>query len=189
MANESRTRQGRSPATPQNSATMGVILVVAAVVIAILLFNAGGGTTTRVDGDQTAAESANGSDKPATTTTTTPPSTTPPASLAVLVGNGSGVTGRAKATAEKLTALGYSNIKAVDGKDTATTVIYFAPGLDADGIALARLMNLTDDRAQALPAESPLKQAVGDAKLVVLVGSDFDPNTAVFGTTTTAPGN
>ncbi|MFN8052756.1 MAG: LytR C-terminal domain-containing protein [Acidimicrobiales bacterium] len=183
MANEPRTRQSRSATTPQNSAAMGVILVIAAVFLAILLFNAGGGTAKEVT-DKTAAETAKGSGKGTTTTSSTPVVTTPPASLKVLVGNGSGVTGRAKSTADKLAALGYTDIKAVDGKSTATTVVYFATGLDNDGIALARQMNLSDDRAQPLPADSPLKVPVGDAKLVVLVGTDFDPATAAFGSTT-----
>jgi hypothetical protein len=185
MANESRSRQGRQPAASQNSATLGVILVVFAVFIAILLFNAGGGNASG-DSDKTAAESANASNKSSTTTSAAPPSTTPPAAVKLLVGNGSRITGRAKTTADKLKALGYTNISAVDGKDTATTMVYFAAGHEADAQAVAAQMQLTPDRVQPVPAgDSPLKVPVGDAAVVVLVGPDFDPATAPIGTTST----
>ena len=189
MANESRSRQPRPPATPQNSATMGVILVVAAAVIAILLFNAGGGAAKDDNTAKTAAEAANGG-KSGTTTTTAPAAvTTPPGQLEVVVGNGSGVAGRAKATAEKLNPLGYTNTKFVDANSSPTTVVYFSAGHDADAVALAQLLGLTDDRAQPLPAQSPLKEPVPTAALTVLVGTDFDPATAPFATTSAAPTN
>lgn len=187
MANESRARQSRPPATPQNSATMGVILVVAAAVIAILLFNAGGGEAADGDPDQTAAEAANGGG--ATTTSTIPAIvTTPPGNLEVVVGNGSGVAGRAKATAEKLSPLGYTNIQYVDGNASPTTVVYFTEGHDVDAIVLTQILGLTEDRAQPMPAQSPLKEAIPTAALTVLVGTDFDPAVATF-TTTTVPTN
>ena len=189
MANESRSRQSRTPATPQNSATMGVILVIAAVVIAILLFNAGGGESKADDTDKTAAESATG-DSGSTTTSALPVAvTTPPASLEVVVGNGSGVPGRAKATAERLGTVGYTNTKFVDGNPSPNTVVFFSPGHDADALALTQLLSLTDDRAQPLPAQTPLKEAVPTAALTVLVGADFDPATASFTTTTVGPTN
>lgn len=188
MANESRQRQGRAPATPPNTAAMGVILVVAAVFVAILLFNAGGGESADTGKDRTPAEQATGSDKTTTTTSTIPVVTTPPASLNVVVGNGSGVTGRAKKTADKLGGLGYTKIKAVDGKNTATTTVYFVAGLENDALALTRLMGLPDERAQPMPGETPLQVPVGDAQIVVLVGTDFDPATAALGATS-APTN
>jgi len=186
MANTTRTRQSRQPDTGSNSAAMGVILVVAAVVIALLLFNAGGGNEVASDGDRTAAESATetGDEAATTTTSTIPVVTTPPANLEVLVGNGSGATGRAKTTAEKLLPLGYSNTKAVDGKDSPTTIVYFAAGFDPDALMLAAAMNLQPASVQPLPAETPLKVPVGTANLVVLIGTDFDPATATFGATT-----
>lgn len=184
MANESPRRQQRPPATPQNSAAMGVILVVAAVFIAILLFNAGGGNAADTNDGRTAAESANGGRATTTTTTAPPAVTTPPANLQVVVANGSGVSGRAKATAEKLNVLGYTNTQAVDGTATPTTMVYFAEGLEADGIALVRQINLPDDRAQAMPATQPLNTPVPGAALILLVGADFDPANAVFGSTT-----
>lgn len=190
MANESRARQSRTSATPQNSATMGVILVVAAVFIAILLFNAGGGTAEDSGGDQTAAESANGGSGATTTTTILATVTTPPGNLEVVVGNGSGVPGRAKVTTEKLTPLGYTNIAYVEANASPVTVVYFGPGHDADALALSQLLGLTDDRAQPIPTTgTPLKEAVPTAALTVIVGADFDPAVAPFATTVPAPTN
>jgi len=167
---------------------MGVILVVVAVVVAILLFNAGGGAAKASDPDQTAADAANGK---ATTTTTIPAVvTTPPSSLEVVVGNASGTPGRAKTTSEKLSPLGYTNIQYKEATTTSpVTVVYYAPGFDADALALAQLMGLTDDRAQAMPAQSPLKEPVPTAALTVLVGSDFDPAIVTFGVPSSAPTN
>lgn len=185
MANESRSRQSRQPATPQNSAVMGVVLVVAAVVIALLLFNAGGGSSKAEEPDRTAAESANG-DSTTTVASTAPPTLTPPGNLMLVVGNGSGVKGRAKATTDKLATFGYTNNKAVDGNSTPNTIVYFQPGLDADALALATLIGLPPDRVQPLGEPSPLITPEPTANLVLLVGPDFDPATAPFTTTTAA---
>lgn len=186
MATERSGRSSRSAATPQNTAVMGVILVVAAVVVALLLFNAGGGAATSGASDQTPAEAANGA---STTTTTAPPvTTTPPGNLEVVVGNGSGVSGRGKATADKLTPLGYTNISAVDATSSPTTQVYFTPGHDLDAQVLAQVMGLAADRVAAMPAQSPLKEAKPTAALTVVVGKDFDPAKAPF-TPPSAPTN
>ena len=85
--------------------------------------------------------------------------------------------------------VGYTNTKFVDGNPSPNTVVFFSPGHDADALALTQLLSLTDDRAQPLPAQTPLKEAVPTAALTVLVGADFDPATAPFTTTTVGPTN
>lgn len=189
MANESRPRRSRPPATPSNTATTGVILVIAAVVIAVLLFNAGGGTAKGSDPDQTAADAAKGASASTTTSTLPPVATTPPAALVVVVANGSGVPGRAKVTAEKLATVGYTTTKAVDGTSSPTTIVYFSPDHDADAALLVQTMGLPVDRIQPIPEPSPLKKPDATANLILLVGADFDPATATFATPTTAPTN
>lgn len=179
MANEPRQGRGRATPTPQNSAAMGVILVVVAVVVAILLFSVGGGNVT-ADDDRTPAESAADGRTTTVPTTEAPLVTTPPANLVVYAANGSGVSGRAGATSEKLNAIGYTNVKAVDGTSTPTTMVYFAAGLENDALSLARAMGLPDDRIADMPSPSPLKVPANDAALIVLIGTDFDPATAVF---------
>lgn len=185
MANETRTRQSRPAATPQNTAAMGFILVIGAVAVALMLFYAGGGSASGGNDGKTAADIVGaGSSTSTTPTTAAKLNVTAPAALEVLVGNGSGKTGRGKKTADKLAALGYANAKGVDGKSTAVTTVYFAEGARDDAVAIARAMGLPADRVAALPAESPLKVPVGTARVVALVGLDFDPDTATFGTAT-----
>ena len=185
MASETRTRQGRPPTTPQNSAAMGFILVIAGVVVALLLFYSGGGNAAPGNEGRTAAEIAAGESGSTTTTSGVPVlNVTPPAALELTVGNGSGVAGRGKETAERLAGLGYALATAVDGKPTAVTTIYAVEGAQDDGVAIATAMGLPTDRVAAMPAESPLKVEVGTARVVALVGTDFDPDAAVFGAAT-----
>ena len=184
MANETATRQGRSPATPQNSAAMGFILVIAGVVIALLLFVAGGNSNdsgSNGSGATGAGAGGGASSSKSTTTTTAPaPKITDPAALALVVGNGSGKTGRGKKTAAKLIASGYVKATGVDGKSSAVTTIYFIDGAKDDAVAVAKSMGLGEDHVAQMPPETPLKVPVGDARVVVLVGLDFDPDTATF---------
>lgn len=181
MANESRARQSRPPTSPQNSATMGVILVVAAVVIAILLFNAGGGVSTETS-DETPAEAAKGDTT--TTTTIAVQTTTPLADLAVVVGNGTGVTGKAKTASEKLAAIGYTNISYVGSAAVANTLVYYSPNYELDATALAAAMKLPGDRVQPVPATTTLEEPVL-AAVIVIIGPDVDPESAEFATPAT----
>ena len=186
MANEAASRQGRNPATPQNSAAMGFILVIAGVVIALLLFVAGGNSNDSVANGSGATGAGagaggGGSASKSTTTTTAPaPKITDPAALALVVGNGSGKTGRGKKTAAKLIASGYVKATGVDGKPSAVTTIYFIDGAKDDAVAVARSMGLGEDHVAQMPAATPLKVPVGAARVVVLVGLDVDPATATF---------
>lgn len=182
MANQPRSRQARQPTTPQNSALMGLILVIATVVIALLLFNAGGGTEDDSGNASSNGSTPNNSKATTTTSTTPPPVTTPVAALEMIVGNGSGIGGRAKATAERFVQIGYVLTKGVDANTAATTVIYHVPDAKNDALAIAAIMGFGADRIAPMPATSPLKTAVGSARVVVVVGPDFDPTTAAWGT-------
>ena len=68
----------------------------------------------------------------------------------------------------------------VDGKPSAVTTIYFIDGAKDDAVAVARSMGLGEDHVAQMPAATPLKVPVGAARVVVLVGLDFDPDTATF---------
>ena len=188
MATQERTRSGRQSATPQNSATMGVILVLVALVVGIFLLVKGGGDA-KGQKKETPASAAQGTDGSGPAKTTVPPSTTPVAALEIIVGNGSGVSGRAKKTAELLKTAGYSLVTYVDGKETATSQVYFVAGFDADARAIATSLNLPAERVVQMPPEVPLKDTLlGTAKVVVLVGPDFDPASPPPATSSTAPG-
>ncbi|HPB44515.1 MAG TPA: LytR C-terminal domain-containing protein [Microthrixaceae bacterium] len=182
MATQQRRRPARAPQTPQNSTQLGVILVVVAVVVALLLFTVGGGSDSS-DDDLTAADQV----QQGATTTSTPEvetvTTTPPAALKLVVANGSSVKGRAGATAERFNGLGYA-ASAVDGTSTATTVIYYVEGMEADGVAVAGVMGFGPDRTALMPAAQPLQTPDPAAQVIVLIGPDFDPGTAAWGAAT-----
>jgi len=179
MANQTRSRSNRQPATPQNSQIMGVVLVVAGFLVALLLLIGGGGTDDKAAGDGGDTSTDGTSPDTEETTTTAAPVTTPPANLVITVGNGSGVSGRAKKTAELLVSKGYPNSTAVDGVPTQTTQFYFIPGATDDAKAVAATLGFGADRVLPLPAPVPLKNPdIGGARVVVLVGPDFDPAAA-----------
>lgn len=174
MATSERPRAASRSATPQNSATMGVVLVAVALVVGLFLLLKGG-TSTESATDEGPSGSGSGADTEQTTTTA-PPTTTPPAQLEVIVANGSGVGGRAKATSEVLKAVGYTAISAVDGTATETTTIYYIAGFETDAAGIAQAMGLGLDRMAAMPPQPPLKSGeLGTAKALVLVGPDWDP--------------
>lgn len=174
MANQTRSRSSRAAATPQNSATMGVILVVVAFVVGLLLLVKGGSDGAGGGGDNpTGAQSGT----KATTSTEPVPLTTPKASLAVVVGNGSGIQGRAKATADKLIAAGYTAAKGVDGVQTTASRVMYVLGAEDDAAAVAEALGLTAVTPETMPNPIPLKNAAdgATARVVVLVGPDFNP--------------
>ncbi|MEZ5321208.1 MAG: LytR C-terminal domain-containing protein [Microthrixaceae bacterium] len=176
MPPTSRQRPTDATDTPDNTKILGVLLTVVAVGVAMLLFAVGGGGTSDPNAGKTAAEVARDSATTTTTSTTVPP-TTPVAQLSVVIANGSGAKGRARTIADKLKTLGYTTIEAVDGNKTDTTVVYAAAGADGDAAALALRMGLDPGQIQAMPSPQPLKTQFPTAKVVVLVGPDFDPAT------------
>lgn len=175
MATSDRPRGGSRATTPENSATMGVILVMVALVVGLFLLVKGGGDAK----DETTKEPGSGQTDgggTAKTTSTVPPSTIPPAQLEVIAANGSGVSGRAKRTAELLKGVGYANVKYVDGTATATSMVFYVPDAQADAAGVAASLGLPSDRVQPMPQAIPLKDSqLGTAKVLVLVGPDFDP--------------
>lgn len=186
MASE-RSRGSSRTATPENSATMGVILVVVALFVGVILLVKGGGDAK----DDTSKESGSGQTADGTkkTTTTMPPSTIPPAQLEVIAANGSGVSGRAKRTAELLKGVGYTNVKYVDGTATQSSMVFYVADAQADAAGVAAALNLPADRVQPMPQTVPLKDSqLGTAKVLVLVGPDFDPANPPSQSTTTAAG-
>jgi preprotein translocase subunit SecG len=186
MANQPRSRSSRQPSTPQNSQIMGVVLVVVAFVVGLLLLIAGGGTGAAVKTGGSGGTTDGSGTETAKTTTTAPPATTPAANLLVVVGNGSGKSGRAKKTADILVAKGYVNTSAVDGQATQISQVFFIPGAADDANAIAAALGFRPDQVKAMPAPIPLKNPdIGGARVVVLVGPDFDP--ALPLPTTTAP--
>jgi hypothetical protein len=129
------------------------------------------------------------------TETSTTPSTAPqlhdPAAVKVLVLNGSGKSGIAKAGADQLKAANYTTLdpaNATSSTPIPTSVVYFTAGYEADAQAIAAKLGLAPSAVQALP--SPPPPSVGDPKdanIVVLIGADAPiAGGAGAGSTTTA---
>jgi hypothetical protein len=98
-----------------------------------------------------------------------------PAQVKVLVLNGSGKSGVAKAAADQLKAANYTALDPSNAKGGTVTasIVYFVAGYDADAQAVATKLGLPAGAAQPLP--TPLPATVADAKdanLVVVVGTD-----------------
>lgn len=98
-----------------------------------------------------------------------------PAQVKVLVLNGSGKSGVAKAGADVLKAANYTTLEPSNAKGgtVATSIVYFVPGYDADAAAVTAKLGLPASAAQPLPTPPPAEVAdPKDAHIVVVVGSD-----------------
>jgi hypothetical protein len=159
----------------------GALLIAAAVILGAGLlaksFDSGGPLNT-------------GSTTSPTTHTTVPPSSTTttiaqphdPSQVKVLVLNGSGKSGVAGTTSDTLKAANYATLEPGNAAQTATSVVYFVPGYDADAQAVATKLGLPASSVQPLPNPSPVDSK--DANVVVVIGADAPA--AGGGTTTTA---
>jgi hypothetical protein len=118
---------------------------------------------------------------PTTTRSTVPGTTTPvvqahdPAQVKVLVLNGSGKSGVAKAAKDQLAAANYTVLEPgnAGGGTLTASIVYFVAGYEADAGTVAAKLGLPAGAAQALP--NPLPATVADAQdanIIVLVGTD-----------------
>jgi len=160
---------------PSSAALRGALLIGVAVVLGATLlaqsFKDGGtpvsaGTSTSSTVKRTEAS----------TTTTLAPQPHDPAAVKVLVLNGSGKSGIAKAGADQLKAANYTTLdpaNAATSTPIAASVVYFTAGYDADAQQIAAKLGLAPSAAQPLP--SPPPPEVGnpkDANVVVMIGTD-----------------
>jgi hypothetical protein len=200
MTTTQRPRPQRPAPPAPNPASRGVILVAVAVVLGAILLIKGGGIgfdqtdqelTIDAGGDTPAAES--------TTTTTAPaPSTSvAPASLKVVALNGAGINGYAGSAQQFLSVAGYtSTTAATAATQTTSTIVYYAPGYEADALAVAELFGLDATSVQPIPDGTQLARDAADlptdTNVVVLLGPDvqnrLESSGASSSTTTTVAG-
>jgi hypothetical protein len=158
-----------------SAALRGALLIGVAVILGAVLL-----AQSFKDGGSPVAASSNPTSTvkrtDASTTTTAVPQPHDPATVKVLVLNGSGKSGIAKAGADQLKAANYTTLdpaNASTGAPVAASVVYFTPGYDADAQQIAAKLGLNPSAAQPLP--SPPPPEVGDprdANIVVLIGTD-----------------
>lgn len=163
------------------AAVRGALLILVAIALGIALLAAtDDDDTTGVAADDDSAEvdtpRATTPDPGAGTATTAPPPTTPQARPAaevrVLVANGSGVAGLATRYKDQLAGAGYNALAPVNTTSRPLpSVVYFAPGFDAEAAALAAALAPAPPVA-AMPAEPPVEQ-LGEADVLVVVGPEL----------------
>jgi hypothetical protein len=174
----------------------GFLLIGVGVLIgaALLINSYGGGASGPLDtgsgkttGTGRGATSTTAAGSGGTTTTATPVSH-PAAEVKVLVLNGSGKAGVAKAGADALKPAGYTTLDPTNAKSTvATSVVYATAGFEADAIAVAGLLGLPPTIVKPLSAPPPAEIGdPADAAVVVVLGPDSAAAGAPAATTTTA---
>lgn len=182
----------RRSAEPVANPARGAALVVVAVVIGLFLLRNGLDTSEAIrtqggssDGTEATDDTADAGTDEGTddVTTTTTLAGRAPAEVPTIVLNGSGVTGAAGRYSEFLTGLGYSltNPTGANADNrTDTTLVYFAPGFEAEAAAMVVALG---SPAGVVPAPLPTTPPgpIAAASVVVVVGSD------IGNTTPTAP--
>lgn len=183
---------------PTANPARGAALVVVAVVIGLFLLRNGldtseaittnGGPTQSSD-DGGASDGGDSTDDGTGETTTTLPAVRPPAEVPTIVLNGTTVGGVAKAYSDALATAGYQ-LTNPDGAnadaDTATTLVYFIPGFEAEAAAVATAIAAP---ATVVPAALPTPPPgqISGASVVVVIGTDIASITpTTVATTTTA---
>ena len=190
---------GRPPRQPAgngagNAGARGALLLAVAVILGIVLLQQF--DTPDVPSGQVSATSVpDGSEDETTTTrrvglTTVPPTQTtvaqarPKAEVKVLVANGSGVRGLGGQTTTSLRNAGYTN--AATPTDATTSVertgIQFVEGYEAEARELAAVLSLPGTVVTRLSAPPVATADIGDAKLIVILGTDVS-NPATTSTT------
>ena len=178
-----RRRRRNTPETPPpaaGSVARGLVLVVVAFIVGVVLLRdddgvaaigqVGAGTIDDV-------VSGSGDDDPTATTIVATTTTTvrAQATVTVLVANGSGVTGAAGTTTERVVALGYLTLEATNAERVAASQIFYVAGYEAEAQRLAEELSPSAP-PQILPMPSPAPVAeLGGANLLVVLGPDLAP--------------
>ncbi len=107
----------------------------------------------------------------ATTTSVLAPESLAPEELVVATANASGVSGVAGETADRLRSLGYVDVTPVDSDPSATSAVYYQPGLEREASRLA--VDLGWGSTSIAPVdEMPVLRTELSFDLVALVGAD-----------------
>lgn len=154
----------------------GALLIVAAVLLGLGLLANGFRNDTRASGSgNTPTTVGKGTPTTGVTGSTAPLQAHDPAQVKVLVLNGSGKSGVAKAGKDQLAAANYTVLEPgnAQGGTVAASIVYFVAGYDVDAQTIAAKLGLNASAAQPLP--TPLPATIADAQganIVVIVGTD-----------------
>ena len=194
---------GRPPRQPAggaggpsgNAGARGALLLAVAVILGIVLLQQF--DTPSVPSGQVSVTSLPDDDDETTTTrrvglTTVPQVTTTTgrarakAEVKVLVANGAGVRGLGASTTNSLRERGYTNIATPTDATTTVekTAIQYVEGFEADARELAGVLSLPATVVTRLASPPVAAADIGDAKLLVILGTDVSTATTAAGATT-----
>lgn len=177
-----REEEGPGLPGPGGATLRGALLIAVAVLIGVVLLAEGFENGVLPSESETPSEEAAGDDEEdgddgaaeESTTTTATPTTRLPAEVRVIVLNGGGPSGSAQTSSEAIAAASFTTLDAADTEDVAATVVYAAPGYEADAAVVAETLGITAP-VQPLPATLPTGVTAGQAEVVVILGPDFTP--------------
>jgi LytR cell envelope-related transcriptional attenuator len=160
----------------------GALLIALAVLIGFVLLRTAPKNTTDITagGGSGATPTTRPSGSPSSTgggaTSTTAAVAHQPNQVSVLVANGAGVAGLAGRIRGQLNTAGYNTSKAAVNapSQVATTAIYFQPGYEADGLAVATALSLAASNVFPMPSPTPVPASqLAGVNVLVVAGSDL----------------
>lgn len=183
----------RRPSEPTVNPARGAALVVVAVLLGLVLLRNGLDTSevvTSSNGDDTSTDGGDGGgDDGADEETTTTLAARSPAEVAVVVLNGTSVSG---AAGKYSTAIGSAGYQMLDPGDAATkipaTQVFFTPGFEREAAAVALAAGAPATVIPA-PLPTPPPGEVGAANVVLVIGADLASLTPTTVTTVAGAGD
>jgi LytR cell envelope-related transcriptional attenuator len=156
------------------SALRGALLIGLAVIVGILLLQVVDNGSSGPAKSGGAKAGATSTTKAASSTTAAPPTTAanpgpvkPPAQVRVLVLNGSGVTGAAKAKTNALRALGYNTLTPADTPRRTGTVAECKVGFEREAQELVKAVGTT---AKVVAFPTPPPPNTDNVDCIVIIG-------------------
>ncbi len=156
------------------SALRGALLIGLAVIVGIVLLQVVDNGSSGPAKSGGAKAGATSTTKAASSTTAAPPTTAanagpvkPPAQVRVLVLNGSGVTGAAKAKTNALRALGYNTLTPTDTSTRTGTVAECKAGFEREAQELVKAVGTT---AKVVAFPTPPPPNTDNVDCIVIIG-------------------
>lgn len=173
MTAPERTRRTIDPAV------RGILVLAVVVVLGLLLLaKAAPSSSTTIatrkhPGPTTPTTAPPTTEKPTTTTPTTLGPSRPASQVKVQVANGTGgkIAKAAGLKGAKLKAKGYDTLSPANATARPTSAVYFAPGYQADAVAVGAVLGIPPTSVLPVPTPAPVPNAA-QANVIVMLGQD-----------------
>ncbi|QQS23631.1 MAG: LytR C-terminal domain-containing protein [Actinomycetota bacterium] len=174
MSNDQPAARGRRPGGMSVSATLSIIVAAIAVLLGFLVLR----DINRESGDSSGPDTTDAPDSTTASTTaqsTSSSSSVPMAAFKLMVANASGVGGSARQMSTALQSRGFVVVDPTDAADSygviAASVVYTLAGYEAQGEAVATVLGGVE--VLAMPSSPPIQTELGEATVLVMLGSDL----------------